>query len=90
MCKNAKPGKYGLDFGNFKVQKQNFRTQKFTFLRAHLIPIWNRNLITACEGDIPGLKPPCLAGQKKIIAEISVTLQRPVGNFRYSNSHFRN
>lgn len=87
MCKNAKPGKRGLNFGNYKVQKQNFRTQKVTFLRAHLIPIWNRNVITACEEAVPGFEWPCSAEPKKIIARISVTLQRRVDKFRYGKSH---
>lgn len=81
-------GIYDVDFSSFKVFKSRIsELKKIPFLRAHLIPTWNRDHAPACEKDIPGLDIPCSARPRDISAEMDVTLQRPADNFRYNKSH---
>lgn len=65
--KNAQPGRQGKAFWKLQAQKGEFLNLKTRISESTLalISVWNRNLITAREKDIPGLKEPSSAGRKR-------------------------
>lgn len=70
--KNAKPGRAGNVFWKLQTQKGEFLNLKthISESTSALISVWNRNLITAREKDIPGLEEPSSAGRKRSLQKL--------------------